>query len=199
MKRSTENGRTQNGRWPGAGWDIPFCLKENNMAISDNQDVTVTDEFVYFWNGWPSQWHRCRFAVDGVEYNCAEQFMMAEKAALFGDSEVLRQILASTNPREQKALGRVVRGFDPAVWDRHCREVVYRGNLAKFGQNAGLRKLLLETGSKRIVEASPTDAIWGIGLAADDPRALDPAQWRGTNWLGGALVRVRETLITRGR
>lgn len=157
-------------------------------------DVTTTDRFVFFWSGWPSQWHESPFRVDGVRYRCAEQYMMAEKARLFGDDEILRQILAARSPREHKALGRKVRGFDSARWDAACREVVYRGNLAKFSQDEELRALLLATGDRTLVEASPTDKIWGIGLAADDPRALEPASWRGQNLLGQALMRVRAAL-----
>jgi hypothetical protein len=157
-------------------------------------DVTERDGFVFFWNGWPSQWHPADFTIDGVAYTCAEQFMMAEKARLFGDDEVLRQILATASPREQKALGRNVRGFEEERWTAACREVVYRGNVGKFSQNADLKALLLATGDKTLVEASPTDRIWGIGLAADDRRATDRSAWRGKNWLGEALMRVRAEL-----
>ena len=157
-------------------------------------DVTVTDRFVFFWGGWPSQWHPSPFVIDGQSYRCAEQYMMAEKARLFGDTEVLRKILKATSPRAQKALGRQVRGFDAGRWTAACRDAVYRGNLAKFSQDEELRALLLATGDRTLVEASPTDRIWGIGLAADDPRAQDPSAWRGTNWLGEALMQVRTTL-----
>jgi len=157
-------------------------------------DVIERDGFVFFWNGWPSQWHPAEFTVDGVAYTCTEQFMMAEKARLFGDDETLRQILATASPREQKALGRQVRGFDADRWTAACRDVVHRGNVAKFSQNADLKALLLATGDKTLVEASPTDRIWGIGLAADDRRATDRSAWRGKNWLGEALMRVRADL-----
>jgi ribA/ribD-fused uncharacterized protein len=152
------------------------------------------DGFVFFWNGWPSQWHPARFTLDGVTYTCAEQFMMAEKARLFGDTETERAILATDSPREHKALGRRVKGFDGERWTAVCLDIVVRANLAKFGQNADLRALLLETGEKTLVEASPLDVIWGIGLAAEDPRATDRSAWRGTNWLGEALMRVRADL-----
>ena len=161
-------------------------------------DVTTRDGFVFFWKGWPSQWHPSSFTVDEVAYTCAEQFMMAEKARLFGDTATLARILATASPREQKALGRKVTPFDASRWDAACREVVYRGNVAKFTQNADLRDLLLATGDDTIVEASPLDRVWGIGLAEDDPRASDPSQWRGKNWLGEALMQVRATLRAGG-
>ena len=156
-------------------------------------DVLRTGKFVLFWGGWPSQWHRSSFVIDGIAYNCGEQFMMAEKARVFGDAALAR-ILRAASPREQKALGRRVRGFDEDQWNRVCRGIVYTGNLAKFSQNDGLLKKLLATGERTIVEASPTDRIWGIGLSQTDFRAQDPAQWQGTNWLGIALMQVRETL-----
>src|SRR5262249_43253038 len=151
-------------------------------------------DFVFFWSGWPSQWFDASFTIDGIEYTCAEQYMMAEKARLFEDEETCRMILASTSPREHKVLGRRVRGYAEAGWQAVCREVVYRGNLAKFSQSPHLYDLLMETGEKTLAEASPTDVIWGIGLATDDPRAVDRAAWRGTNWLGEALMRVRAEL-----
>src|SRR5678816_3298384 len=94
-----------------------------------------------------------------------DRFMMAEKARVFGDEEVLAQILASKNPREQKALGRKVRDFDATLWNDVCRGVVYAANLARFLQDEAARRELMATGHRTIVEASPTDRIWGIGLA----------------------------------
>lgn len=160
--------------------------------------VTERDGFVFFWDGWPSQWHPSPFEIDGVRYRCCEQFMMAEKARLFGDEDTLAEILAAETPKEQKALGRQVKPFDEARWNGVCREIVYRGNLAKFTQNEDLKELLLATGDMTLVEASPTDKIWGIGLAADDRRATRPGEWRGKNWLGKALMRVRDTLRAGG-
>ena len=156
--------------------------------------ITQTDEYVLFWGGWPSQWHPAHFALGGVAYNCCEQYMMAEKARAFGDEAALAQVLASQSPREQKAIGRRVKDFDPGVWKGVCRGIVYAGNLARFSQDPDAKQTLLATGVRTIVEASPLDRIWGIGLAPDNPKTLDPAQWRGTNWLGVALTQVRETL-----
>src|SRR5688572_28938978 len=94
--------------------------------------IVQSDHYVCFWGGWPSQWHPADFAADGVRYNCCEQYMMAEKARVFGDAAALAEILASDNPRQQKALGRKVAGFDKATWDGVCRGVVYAGNLARY-------------------------------------------------------------------
>jgi ribA/ribD-fused uncharacterized protein len=159
--------------------------------------ITTTDRFVLFWGSWPSQFFKAQFEIDGLMYVCCEQFMMAEKARVFKDSQTEQVILAAKSPREHKALGRKVRGFDPDIWNSVCRGVVYTGNLAKYEQNAELRELLLQTGDRTIVEASPEDRIWGIGLAQDDPRAQDPTQWQGTNWLGIALMQVRDELRRR--
>jgi ribA/ribD-fused uncharacterized protein len=141
-----------------------------------------------------SQFWPCTFEVDGHVYSSAEQFMMAEKARTFGDADVRSAILATHEPPQCKALGRKVRGFDEKVWDRVRVDVVVRGNLAKFGQAPDLRAYLLATGDDILVEASPRDAIWGIGLGQSNEHARDPRSWRGRNLLGFALVRVRSVL-----
>ncbi|HVT82942.1 MAG TPA: NADAR family protein [Phycisphaerae bacterium] len=164
-----------------------------------DQDVTATDEFVFFWRGWPSQWVRSPFVVDGASYNCCEQYMMAEKARVFGDAEFLGKILRTVSPKAQKSLGREVRGFDEKVWNSVCRGIVYSGNLARFQQNADLAEKLLATGSRTIVEASPVDRVWGIGLAVDNPDVHVPAKWQGKNWLGVALMQVRAELRGEAR
>lgn len=141
-----------------------------------------------------SQWWPCRFTVGGAEYSSAEQFMMAEKARLFGDDEVLAQIMAAKDPGKVKSLGRRVRHFEQAAWERSRFAIVCAGNVAKFGQDQQLRKYLLATAPAVIVEASPVDKIWGIGHAASDPAARDPRTWAGLNLLGFALMRARAEL-----
>ena len=157
-------------------------------------DVKITDQQVLFWRGWPSQWAQSPFVLDAVHYGCCEQFMMAEKARVFDDEETLAKILRSTSPREQQALGRGVQNFDLDRWNSVCRGIVYTANLAKFAQNPSLRQLKMATSDRILVEASPVDRIWGIGLGQDDPRSLDESQWLGSNWLGIALMQVRSTL-----
>jgi ribA/ribD-fused uncharacterized protein len=142
-----------------------------------------------------SQWYRCSFTAGDATFNCAEQYMMHGKALLFDDREMAARILAAQHPREHKALGRKVKGFDDAAWKRAREGIVRAGNHAKFTQNAELRELLLATRGTTLVEASPYDKIWGIGLAASDPRAQDPAQWRGQNLLGTILTALRDDLI----
>lgn len=165
--------------------------------MSNDNNVLTTEDLVLFWDGWPSQWAESPFVMEGVEYNCCEQFMMAEKARVFGDQAAALSILATRSPAAQKALGRKVAGFDEKVWNGVCRGIVYCGNLAKFTQNEALGELLMATGDRTIVEASPEDRIWGIGLRPNDPDAQDPAKWRGRNWLGAAIVQVRDELRRR--
>jgi ribA/ribD-fused uncharacterized protein len=141
-----------------------------------------------------SQWWPCRFTVDGAEYSSAEQFMMAGKARIFGDDEVLEQIMSAKDPGKVKSLGRRVRHFEQATWERARFDIVRAGNVAKFGQDEQLRKYLLATAPAVIVEASPVDRIWGIGLAASDAAARDPRSWAGLNLLGFALMRARAEL-----
>lgn len=132
--------------------------------------------------------------IEGDAYPTAEHWMMAGKARMFSDDKALAAILAAGSPKQAKALGREVRGFDAARWDDAKREIVMSGNLAKFSQHKELGQFLLSTGNKVIVEASPVDRVWGIGLAADDQRAENPLQWRGENLLGFVLMDVRDQL-----
>lgn len=141
-----------------------------------------------------SQWWGAPFVIGGIRYPTAEHYMMAEKARLFCDDDALQRILNAASPGAAKALGRKVKNFVAAEWEAKCFDIVVRGNIAKFGQNGELRTYLLNTGKKVLVEASPVDRIWGIGLAADDPRAQNPEQWRGANLLGFALMKARNVL-----
>lgn len=152
------------------------------------------EDFVFFWNGTYSQWEPSKFTIDGIEYNCCEQYMMAKKALVFKDQESYNMIMYADNPRDQKAFGRRVKNFDADVWSVISREVVYQGNYAKFTQNPKMREELMATGVLEIVEASPEDKIWGIGLRESDPKAWDKSTWQGTNWLGEAIMRVRQKL-----
>jgi hypothetical protein len=133
--------------------------------------------------------------VDGVTYKSAEQYMMAEKARIFGDEETRQRIMKEEEPGIIKDLGREVKGFDPEIWDQHKFDVVVKGNLAKFGQNEKLLKFLLNTGSAILVEASPYDRVWGIGMREDNKDAKDAEKWYGINLLGFALMVVRDKLM----
>lgn len=163
-------------------------------------------KFLFFWGHTPavdgkvneaclSQWWSCRFQVNGVEYCCAEQFMMAEKARMFGDEEMLLKIMESVQPKEIKGYGRAVRGFEQEIWEKACYGIVKKGNEAKFSQNSGLWEYLKKTKNRILVEASPRDRIWGIGMGRTDPDVQCPLKWRGSNLLGFALTEVRDKLL----
>jgi ribA/ribD-fused uncharacterized protein len=162
-------------------------------------------KYLFFWGHTPkqkdvvdkscfSQWYPAAFTVAGDTYATAEHWMMAEKARLFGNEDVRTHIIAARHPDEAKKLGRQVTGFDPAVWDAQKFDLVVAGNYHKFSQHPALRDYLLTTGDRVLVEASPVDAIWGIGLAATHPDAMQPAKWPGENLLGFALMEVRDQL-----
>lgn len=142
-----------------------------------------------------SQWYGAPFVIEGQRYPTAEHYMMAEKARLFGDDDTLHRILAAASAAEAKQLGRQVQRFDNEHWNAHRFPIVVRGNAAKFSQHSELRDFLLGTGQRVLVEASPVDRIWGIGLAEDDPHAENPREWKGLNLLGFALMDVRSQLL----
>ena len=119
---------------------------------------------------------------------------MAEKAGLFRDHRAVELIMSSPDPSTHKRVGRDVRNFDSAVWDREKQNAVLSGTYGKFTQNPAMKLHRLSTGNKRLAEASPLDPVWGVGLRADDPRASDPEKWRGKRFLGEALSAVREAI-----
>ncbi len=162
-------------------------------------------EYLFFWGHQPnrdgsigkscfSQWYEASFELDGIKYPTAEHYMMAEKARLFQDEAILEQILAANHPGEAKKLGRLVKGFQQETWEKHRVAIVVRGNKGKFEQNERLQDFLLGTREKILVEASPRDLIWGIGLAQNHLDADNPYKWRGLNLLGFALMEVRSIL-----
>lgn len=162
-------------------------------------------KFLFFWGHQPSkrgdltaacfsQWWGSPFVVEEVRYNTTEHWMMAQKALLFDDLEIYQKVIAAKSPAEAKALGRQVRSFDEAAWNARRSAIVVRGNLEKFRQHPDLREFLLQSQERVLVEASPVDSIWGIGLAADNELAANPKQWPGLNLLGFALMEVRDLL-----
>lgn len=165
----------------------------------------VCPEFLMFWGRKGgdtsklgpyvfSQWYFSDFEIKGTVYPTAEHWMMAEKARLMGDAETLQRILVSENPNQAKRLGREIRNWDEARWDANKFEVVVQGNVAKFGQDKNLRNFLLGTLDTVLVEASPHDKVWGIGLRREDSASKDPTKWRGQNLLGFALMETRTRL-----
>ncbi len=154
--------------------------------------------YIFFWrpneqNGWLGNWYTSPFTLEGNDYCCVEQYIMVSKARLFGDKDMEKKIMSTKDPKKHKDFGRCVEGFDDDVWDQNKEQVLHRGLTGKFSQNLDLKQKLLDT-SDILVEASPYDKIYGIGLKADDPRAKDVSRWLGQNLLGNTLMKVRADL-----
>lgn len=179
-------------------------MKYNIETIKQIVRENPATEIIYFWGHTPnpkkvtaaclSQWYDCYFEVDGVQYHTTEQYMMASKALMFEDKEVYQEIMGANNPHDYKKLGRKVRSFEPGPWDAKKSEIVVEGNKAKFGQNPDIMEYLLSTGNAILVEASPYDKIWGIGLDRETAMKGTVEQWQGENLLGCALMEVRDYL-----
>ena len=141
-----------------------------------------------------SNWFPAAFDIDGYHYWCSEQYMMHQKALLFGDQTIAEEIMRSNDQKEIKALGRKVTPFDAETWNAQSTQIMFEGLLAKFSQNPEMKEELLSTDNAIIAEAAPRDLIWGIGLGKNNPKAQDPVNWRGKNKLGYVLMDVREAL-----
>jgi ribA/ribD-fused uncharacterized protein len=162
-------------------------------------------EYLFFWGHQPSkdgsiiktcmsQWWPSDITEAGKTYKTAEHYMMAGKAKLFNDMDVFEKILSKHSPKDVKDLGRQIKNFDADLWNKEKYTIVKKGNYLKFSQNQQLKNFLIQTKNKIIVEASPVDAIWGIGLAEESDDAKKPSQWKGENLLGFALMEVRDEL-----
>lgn len=156
-----------------------------------------TEKYTFFWKDKLAQWNMQSFIVDNIKYCCAEQYMMAKKAELFNDFETLEKIMKSDSPREHQSLGRIVKNYDEKIWDENKERIVFEGNVQKFLQNENLKEILLSTKNTILVEASPFDKIWGVGLGEDNDLILDEKNWKGLNLLGKTLMKVREYIINK--
>ncbi|MGN1411975.1 MAG: NADAR family protein [Oscillospiraceae bacterium] len=178
-----------------------FDIEKLISLYDDNEKL----KYLFFWGHRPnkdgsisktclSQWFDCSFTIDGFTYHTAEQYMMCQKAKLFDDEDIFKRILQANHPSEFKNLGRLVKNFNPTIWEKHRFQIVVDGNMAKFSQNPDLKEFLISTGDRVLVEASPYDKIWGIGLSANASNIENPHIWKGINLLGFALMKVREQL-----
>lgn len=161
--------------------------------------MKTTTHQVLFWRTAEiySNWHPAAFVDEnGQRFVNSEQFMMWGKAQLMGDTAMAAKMLTVSNPKALKDLGRAVKPFIEARWLEHRLAIMVHGCYLKFTQNPAMAAELLATGMRVLVEASPHDRIWGIGLEESDPRCLDESQWLGLNLLGRALMIVRELLRT---
>lgn len=172
------------------------------------ESIDRNAKFLFFWGHQPSkdgsitktcfsQWWQSSFTVDGITYPTAEHWMMAQKAKLFSDEEMFDKIIQAKSPAQVKQFGRQVRGFYQNIWVAQRFDIVVQGNYHKFSQNEALKEFLVYTKNRVLVEASPVDKIWGIGLTSDDSKAENPRLWKGLNLLGFALMEVRDILIER--
>ena len=173
--------------------------------ICEEEEADIHREPIFFWGHRPphsgrvgkeclSQWYPADFNVGHITYRCMEQYMMSKKALLFGDEETNRKIMASREPGEIKELGRSVKGFQEEIWESFRLPIVLTGNYYKFSQLPALRTFLLETGESLLVEASPYDTVWGIGINAARASACPIRCWPGKNLLGFSLMEVRDEL-----
>ncbi len=174
-------------------------------TIKSIQNTGKTVKYLFFWGHQPnkdgsigkscfSQWWEAEFTVENITYKTAEHYMMAEKARLFNCEEIRQKIIECKSPAAAKKLGRQVENFNSDIWNSHRFQIVVNGNYAKFSQNLALKEFLIQTKKRVLVEASPVDPIWGIGMAEDNEVSTNPKKWKGLNLLGFALMEVRDTI-----
>ena len=159
--------------------------------------MKITERYVFFWGNSDiySNWFKSKFEMDGIIFENSEQAMMYEKALLMNDQSSANEILKTRNPRVIKELGRAIKPWNQKLWDEQKFDIMVKVLTCKF-KDPILAKQLLSTGIRIIVEASPYDKIWGIGMSENDEGVEDQSNWKGQNLLGEALMYVRQ-LITK--
>lgn len=177
---------------------------KNKRELIEYVDGGKKVKYLFFWGHTESgsgiskscfsQWYNSPYRYEGQHFPTAEHHMMYQKAMLFGDSKAAERLLNANNPGEAKAIGREIIGFDQELWNKHRFNIVVKANTAKFSACAELQEFLTNTGNRILVEASPLDKVWGIGMAADNPNCENPNQWKGLNLLGFALMEARAEL-----
>jgi ribA/ribD-fused uncharacterized protein len=172
------------------------------MNITECYDTYKQRGFTFFWGKNKeggveifSQWHPSVIHYNGLEFPTAEHYMMYHKANLFQDYNSAEAIIKAASPKEAKVIGRNIQNFDQEIWDNNKYNIVKMGNLLKLTQHPDFLKTLLSTGTSILVEASPYDKIWGVGLPASDPRIVDPHQWLGENLLGFVLTDIKDSFF----
>ncbi len=186
-------------------WQEKGVPKYSLEQIRADYSEGKQQKYLFFWSARSSsrqqvtksclsQWWKSDFWSVAHTYCCMEQFMMANKAELFGDKKTREQILQCSDPKQIKALGRKVKPFEEAAWEEVKYSIVLNGNYYKFTQDAALRNFLLSTGDAVLAEASPYDRIWGIGLGEKEEAVSNPWNWKGENLLGFALMEVRDEI-----
>jgi len=176
-------------------------LKRREAATSSAKRARGEAPIVFFFrpegaNGWLSNWSAHGVRHDGIAFKTVEHFFMYHKALASDDFESARRIIAAPGPKEAKALGRSVRGFDEKKWSAEREAIMLTGLALKIEQHALLKRAVLQTCGHVLAEASPYDALWGIGCASDDARARNPAAWPGKNLLGRLWMRLRESTVS---
>jgi len=161
------------------------------------QPERITETHAYFWNSLYSQWYTTsnQFQENGIDYPNAEKYMMVKKANVFKDYKILNEMVKSDNPRLIKKLGRKIKNFDDKTWDKYKIDIVTQASYLKFTQNPELLKIMIEHKDLTLVEASPEDKIWGIGLHFSNDNVLDETKWQGENLLGKCLMKARDRII----
>jgi ribA/ribD-fused uncharacterized protein len=179
----------------GKGYlEVMNSPKYSRQSLVDAIESGESFDYELFYGGHCSQWARSPILIDGVHYPTAEHYMMVQKALTFDDTKALSIILDTDSPFVAKMAGRSVKNYDDTVWAAVRYEHVLIANRAKFTQNEEFFQYLINTENKVLVEASPTDTIWGIGLPESSEDCLDPRKWRGENLLGFVCMQVRDEL-----
>jgi len=166
------------------------------MKNIPKEDWVITQTHLFFWNSLYSQWYLCDFVDENWQkYSSAEKYMMIKKAELFENFDIAEQMRQIDSPKQLKQLWRLIKNFDEKIWGKYRFEIVKKWNYFKFSQNSDLLKYLKMHKNLILVEWSPCDIIWWVGIHYKDEKIKDKKNWKWLNLLGKAIMEVRKELL----
>ena len=129
--------------------------------------------------------------VNGKTFVCNEQFIVHEKAKMFGDMASASQVMQMTNPLKMKHLGGNIENYEHQRWKQNSVKIIASCNQIKYESHPAAMKVLMATGHKTIGEATASRE-WGIGININNDECLDTSKWTGANKMGKILMKIRD-------
>ena len=179
----------------GNSYDIASLdkLPPSLIPISKSYRETI-NQISFFRKYCPLSNHSpAPFTINKKDYNSSEQMFLSEKCITFGQTAAAQNIMCMDDPGKMVQEAKVCRGYNEK-WDMEQEDIMLTAILGKFTQNEEHEKFLLSTGDKILVEGSPYDSTWGVGLAFNDPAIDNSQNWKGDNLLGKALMTARRLI-----
>ena len=170
---------------------LPPELNPINTCVKEDEST-----YVYFGKKHPlSNFYPAVTKIDGKSYPTTEHFIQEQKAILFNQPLLASQIASADSPSQCKTMSKNISGYNHQQWCNHFPTLIEKALKNKVAQNPIVLQSLLNTGAKRLGEAT-FDKPWGTGLGLRDVNTLNVTLWNGSNVMGNTLEKIRDEFKT---